>query len=106
MATTTTMQGFRIPEQTDTPDVPRDITNLAHDVELKVMGVYSSASDRDTKIASPVEGQFAYCVDVGTAYVFHSGSWVTYPPPQVSITSGATVPANSSGNDGDVFFKV
>lgn len=106
MGTTTANQGFRIPTEDDVPDVPVHITNLANDVERRVISVCASIADRDSRIAAPDDGQFAYVKDVNLLYIYQDGSWVTFPPTQPLVTSGSTVPDNTSGNNGDIFFKV
>jgi hypothetical protein len=106
MATTTPIQGFPVPEQADTPDVPRDITNLATAVEKRVMGVYATITDRDTRNATPQDGMFAYVQDQNQVYVFQDGVWVEYPQPMPTIYTGTTVPNNADGVDGDIYFQV
>lgn len=106
MATTTPLQSLPVPELTDDPDVVGDMTALAVAIEKRLMGVYASATDRNTKVSSPQNGQFAFLVDTGKMYVYRSSAWNEFPAPQVSITAGSSVPSNSVGNDGDVFFKV
>lgn len=106
MPTTTTAQGFPVMVDGDDPNIPEDIMNLTKAIEKRVMGVYNTATDRNTKLPTPEEGQVAYLKDTNT-FTFYTGSaWTnmfTAPP---TFTSGATVPANTSGSNGDVFFKV
>lgn len=107
MATTTTQQGFPVPEPTDAPNhIAQDITALANAIEKRVMGVYVSITARNAAVTSPQDGQFSYIRDSDIVQVYQNGAWTNFPPTQVSITSGTTVPANSTGNNGDVFFKV
>lgn len=106
MATTTPQQALPIPDETDKPDVPTHISNLALALEKKLVGTYVSTAARDTAITTPADGQFAYIQSTNKLYVYQDGAWTVFPPTQVSITSGTAVPTNSSGNDGDVFFKV
>ena len=105
---TTPLQGFRVPVNGDDPDIPGDMYNLAIDVEKRVMGIYTTTADRDAKITSPTEGQFAYVKGNDTLYCYTGAplAWAVFPPAQPAITSGPTVPPNSSGANGDVFFKV
>lgn len=106
MATTTPAQGFPVPTSGDHPDIPGDLLKLANAIEKRVMGVYATTSARDAAIPTPATGQFAYITGTNVVQVYQNGSWVTFPPPQVSITSGTSVPTNATGNNGDVFFKV
>lgn len=106
MATTTPAQGFPVPTSGDHPDIPGDLLKLATAIEKRVMGVYATAAARDAAIPTPVDGQFAYLQNNDTVQIYQNTAWVTFPPPQVSITSGTSVPTNATGNNGDVFFKV
>lgn len=106
MATVTPRQGFPVPESTDDPNIADDMTQLALSIEKRVMGVYATATARNNANSSPVDGQFAYLQDTNKVTVYQDGAWTNFPPSQVSITSGTSVPSNSSGSDGDVFFKV
>lgn len=106
MATNSPVQGFRVPDEADTPDPPRDFANLAADVEKRVMMVFASATDRDAKLTAPTEGMFAYLKDTN-AVTYHDGSgWTPFPPAQVKITSGTGAPDNSTGSNNDVYFRV
>jgi hypothetical protein len=108
MPTTTPAQGFRIPVNTDDPDVVDDVTQLAKAIEKRVMGVYATTAARDsaTAAAGVEEGMFAFTKDTNSVWYYDGAGWVKFPPTQPAITSGTTVPANSSGANGDVFFKV
>jgi hypothetical protein len=105
MPATSPAQLFPYPITTDDPDVPDDMMKLAKAVEKRVMGVYTTEADRDTKTASAgvEEGMFAYTKNNDKIWYYDGAAWVqqTYP----TITSGTTVPADSTGNNGDVFFK-
>lgn len=105
---TTPMQALRVPVNGDDPDIPGDMYNLAVDVEKRLLGTYLSPADRDAKITAPIEGQFAYTKSNDTLYCYMGLplAWTVFPPPQPAITSGTSVPPNSSGANGDVFFKV
>lgn len=106
MATTTPSQGFPVPEITDDPNIVEDLTNLALAIERRVVGVYTTAADRNSRITSPQDGQFAFLRDSDIFTVYDGTEWVQYPPVGPAITSGTSVPPNSSGNNGDIFFKV
>jgi hypothetical protein len=104
----TPLQGWPIPINGDDPDVPGDMANLAKAIEKNVIGTYLTVADRDAKITSPSEGQFAYVKGNDTLYWYTGAplAWAVFPPVQPAITSGTSVPPNSSGANGDVFFKV
>jgi|SRR5262245_12654873 len=110
MATTTPGQAFPIPQTTDDPDVVDDMTKLAKAIEKRVMGVYSSTADRDTKLTAMggQPGMVAITIDTSPYKIwYYTGSaWVEFKQGSFAITSGGSVPANSVGNNGDVFFKV
>lgn len=108
--TTTTRQGIRIPLATDDPNVVDDIGRLVADIEIRLAGTYTSATDRATRNPSPVQGQVAILKDSNTITMYGGSTpgWIQiYPPPaQPTFTSGTVVPSNSSGANGDVFLKV
>lgn len=107
MATTTADQAIRVPQSTDDPDIVADLTNAVLDMEKKLFRVYNSATDRNTKNASPVEGMVAYIKDVDQVHYYSGSAWVQlYPPAVPTFSSGTSVPSNASGANGDVFFKV
>lgn len=105
---TTPAQAFPVPLATDDPDIQDDIGSLARAIEKRVMGIYASASARDsaTAAAGLEEGMFAYTRDNNTVYYYDGAAWVSWPPPQPKIYSGPSVPDNSFGANGDVFFQV
>jgi hypothetical protein len=108
MPGTTPAQAFRVPISTDDPDVVDDITQLAKQIEKRVMGVYATTAARDsaTAAAGVQEGMFAFTQDANKVWYYDGAAWQPFPPAQPAITSGSSVPANSSGANGDVFFKV
>lgn len=108
MPGTTPAQGWRIPIPADDPDVVDDITQLAKLIEKRVMGVYATTAARDTATttAGVEEGMFAFTKDSNQVWYYDGSAWVAFPPAQPAITSGTSVPADSSGANGDIFFKV
>lgn len=103
---TTPAQGFPVPVAlTDDPDVTGDMATLAKAIEKRVFGVYATAAARDTATtaAGVEEGMFAFTKDNNRTWYYDGSAWIAWPP---TISSGTSVPANSSGADGDVFFKV
>ena len=106
MPGTTTLQGLSYCLGSDNPKTIDDTTKaLAEGVEKKVVQVYASSTDRNTKLGSPTNGMLTFLVDVGALDLYVSGVWIRLWPAPV-ITSGSAVPANSVGKDGDVFFVV
>jgi hypothetical protein len=105
---TTPLQGWPIPVNGDDPDIPGDMAALAKAIEKKVVGTYTTTADRDAKITAPTEGQFAYVLGNDTLYCYTGAplAWAVFPPIAPDISSGTSVPPNSSGRNGDVFFKI
>lgn len=102
---TTPLQSFPTPISTDDPDVTADTYTLATAIEKRVMGVYNNATDRDARITSPQEGQFAYLKDTDLVWRYTGSAWTLFPPAAPSITSGTTTPSNGTGANGDIYFK-
>lgn len=107
MPTTTPGQGFRVPVATDDPDVVDDMTQLAKGIEKRVMGIYATAATRDSAGAAMglEEGMFAYTRDTDTTWRYTGSAWVVFPAPGPVIRSGSAAPVNSTGVDGDVYFR-
>lgn len=111
MPSTTPGQGFRIPVAGDDPDVVDDMTQLAKQIEKRVMGVYATTTDRDTALAAmtPEEGIFAYVKANNTVYYYDGAAWVAFVPRDLTINpavrSGTAAPSNATGVDGDVYIK-
>lgn len=105
---TTALQNLPIPVESDTPDVPRDITALANAVEKRLAAVYDNVSDRDARNASPQEGQLAILRDVNQVWCYFDTAWTQIFPATglPAITSGTTVPNNANGVDGDLYLQV
>jgi hypothetical protein len=101
-------QAFPVPVDGNDPDVPDDMNKLAKAIEKRVVGVYADAAARDSATASVglEHGMFAFTRSDNTHWYFNGSSWVKFPPAQPKITSGPSVPANSSGANGDVFFQI
>lgn len=107
MTANTPANSFPYPQSSDDPDVPSDMQALAVAIDKRVMGVYNTSSDRDTKTASILqEGLFAYLKDSNSVTYYDGAAWQPYPAAYPAITSGTSVPSNATGSDGDIFFKV
>lgn len=106
MSTTTSNQQLPVPTATDDPDVVGDVTALATAIEKKLVMVFTSTSDRSTRVPSPTSGMFAVMTDTDTVVFYDGAAWKTVYPPQVpAVTNGSVVPSSGSGANGDVFFK-
>ena len=97
-----------VPDGNEDPNLAYDLLQIASAIEKRVMGVYATTAARDTATAAAgvQEGMFAFTKDTDQVWYYTGSAWAKWPPAQPAITSGATVPANSSGADGDVFFKI
>jgi hypothetical protein len=95
-----------IPDANEDPNLPADLLAIATAIEKRLVGVYATPADRDAKMTTPQEGMFAFTKDTDTFWFRSATAWVSFPPPTPAITHGASVPPNSSGTNGDVFFKV
>jgi hypothetical protein len=100
--------GIHYPLDTDNPEIPNDIQYAVLDIESHLVGIYTGTTDRTTRNGSPTEGEVGYMKDTNTLVAYDGSAWVTISAPTgiVNITSGPVVPANTSGNNGDVFFRV
>jgi hypothetical protein len=109
MPTTTPIQGFPVPVGTDDPDVVDDMTKLAKAIEKRVVGVYATAAARDTATAPQEEGMVAFTRDFNKLWYHDGTAWIEFVPRDTTlnpaIRSGAAVPSNTLGVDGDVFIK-
>jgi len=104
---TTPAQAFPIPVNGDDPDVPGDLATLAKAIEKRVVGVYATTADRNTKTtaAGVQEGMIAYLQDSNTITYYDGSAWQVYPPPPPQILNGTTAPAPTTGNNGDVYYQ-
>lgn len=107
MPTSTPYQAFPVPVAGDDPNIPDDMLQLAIAIEKRVIGVYASTVDRDAKITAPTNGIFALTTDTYTVWNYQTTWKQVIPPPGLpTFSNGTTVPPNSSGANGDIFFKV
>lgn len=97
-----------IPDAAEDPNIPGDLLNLAKAIEKRVFGVYATTAARDsaTSAAGLEEGMMAYTKDTNSTWYFDGTAWQSWPARQAQITTGSTVPPNSSGTNGDIFFQV
>ena len=97
-----------VPDGNEDPNIAYDLLAIAKAIEKRVIGVYATTAARDTATASAgvEEGMFAFTKADDKVWFYTGSAWAAWPPTQPAITSGTTVPANSSGANGDIFFKV
>jgi hypothetical protein len=106
MSTTVGSNSLPVPQESDSPDVPVDMSALAVAIDKRLAGVYNDATDRNTRISAPQEGQLAYLKDTNLWTYYDGSAWQTVVPTLPAFSSGSSVPSNTSGSNGDVFFKV
>lgn len=97
-----------VPDGNEDPNLAYDLLAIAKAIEKRLMGVYPTTAARDTatSAAGVQEGMFAFTQDADKVWYYSGSAWVAFPPVQPAITSGATVPANTAGANGDVFFQI
>lgn len=106
MATTTPAQSLPVMTDNDDPDIPEDIMALALAIEKKLVGTYNNVADRTARLTAPLNGQVAYLKDEKKFYFYNGSAWLPMFADVPNFSSGSTVPANSTGANGDVFFQV
>lgn len=109
MPGTTPMQGLSYSVGTDNPKTIDDTMKLlAEGTEKKLVQVYTSTADRDAKCTAPTNGMLIYITGTNVLQLRVGSTWTQIYPPaaQPTISTGSTVPANSSGANGDLFFQV
>jgi len=99
------IQGFRYPDMNEyLKDVPQFIQNLAVDVEKRVVMIFTTASDRGTKLPTPVSGQVTWLQDQKALDVYDGAVYKRIYPPSPNITSGTAVPSGT-GAVGDLYVQ-
>lgn len=106
MSTTTPRQALPVPTGSDQPDIPGNLLALANAIEKRLVAVHATTAARDAATTSPQDGMFAYITATGVLYVYHSGAWTQFPGALPTFSSGTAVPNNSTGSNGDVYFRV
>jgi hypothetical protein len=103
---TTANQGLPYPTTADDPNVPQDLQALAEALEKKLVMVFASVADRSAKVSAPTSGMLSVMTDTDVIEFYDGAAWKrVYPPAVPAVTNGTAVPSNSSGANGDVFFK-
>lgn len=73
MAGTTTIQALPYPTASDAPAGHTQMLSLAQALETKLVMIFSSSTDRGTKVPSPTEGMIAWLQDVNR-FDYYTGS--------------------------------
>lgn len=98
-------QGFRYPDMNEKrSSVPTHIQNLAEDVEKRVVMVFATTNERNTKVPSPTAGMMCFVTGSTALFVHDGNSWRQVWPHIPAITSGAGAPT-AAGSTGDVYFQ-
>lgn len=95
MSTTTTVNGWSIPELQDAANITQ-VATLASAIDLRVNPIFSTVSARNAAIVSPTEGQEAYVTATGEKYVYNGTAWVGMRPRVKYCTADQTVTDNDS----------
>lgn len=96
MATTTTVNGWSIPQLTDVPNIETAVA-WATSVDTRANPIFASVTARNTAIPSPSEGQEAYVTATDEKYIFNGTVWVGVMPryyvkaADESVTSSTTL---------------
>jgi hypothetical protein len=109
MPANTPLQGLPYSIGSDAPGtIDNTMQALAEALEKKLVQVYDDVADRDATITAPENGMVAVLTIPGEMYLRVAGAWQRiYPAADTpSITSSSSVPANTTGSDGDIHFVI
>jgi hypothetical protein len=81
------------------------MSELALAIERRVFGVYNTVTDRNTRVPAPEEGQVAYIKDADSFLYFNGTQWTDIFQQPPAFLHGTTVPANTLGVNGDLYFR-
>lgn len=86
---TTTRLSLRYPSTSDTADVPRDIGNLASDIDKAAIFAKGTFAARPTStVGSPgIDGRYYFATDTSRLYLDTGTSWVEVASGSDSVTS-------------------
>lgn len=73
---TTAINGLRKPAVSDSPNGPQQISNLADDVDKKLVAVFATTTARDAAITTPTDGMICYVTADDYYYERVNGAWV------------------------------
>lgn len=102
---TTTRGALRYPLLADTPDVPRDIQNLANDVAslMMIYGQGTFASRPTSTVGTPgVSGRSYYGTDTGHYYYDFGTGWTDIGPTATSLTPNSVTSVELADNAVDL----
>jgi len=80
MATSTPINGFSIPQLSDTPNIETAVNTFANAIDARVMPIFSTTAARGTAIPSPTFGQCAAVSGTGEIYYYNGTAWVSLVP--------------------------
>jgi hypothetical protein len=72
---TTTINALRKPSVDDSPNGPQQISNLADDVDRRLVAVFATTTARDAAITSPTDGMLCYVEADDLFYARIKGAW-------------------------------
>lgn len=96
----TPLSGLPYPQSTDTANLPLHLQSLAEGIDSRTILRYSTATDRDAALTSPVHGMVAWLFTPGTLSYYTGSAWIalgawnTYTP---AWTADTTAPAIGNG---------
>jgi len=80
MATTTTINGFSIPQLSDVPNIETAVNTFANSIDARVIPILATVAARTTAIPSPTAGQVAFVTATGEMYYYNGTAWVGIGP--------------------------
>lgn len=100
----TTPDSLRYPVGGDTPNIPRDIKNLADDTQAALLrqaaasNIYANTAARNAAIPSPTEGQTCWLLDIHQQQAYYGGQWIPTGGvmPGMILYNGGGVPLGSA----------
>lgn len=107
MSTTTTINGWTIPELSDVPNIETAIHPLANAIDARVIPIFTTTGARDSAITAPSQGQHAEVTGTGEHYRYNGSLWVSDTPRTKFKTANETVTSSAVlQNDDDLFLSV
>lgn len=107
MSTTTTINGWTIPELSDVPNIETAIHPLANAIDARVIPIFTTTGARDSAITSPSFGQYAAVSGTGEVYWYNGSAWVSAVARVKYKTANEAVTSNTTNQaDNDFFISV